>query len=52
MERKKLVGEEKLMVFTHKFGPCTLMGLNHKKDQEWGVSLLIQKGNEISCATD
>jgi hypothetical protein len=37
------------MVFSHKFGPYTLMDLNRKKGHGHGESSLIQKVNEISC---
>jgi hypothetical protein len=47
-----VVGKKKLIFFADKFGPCTLMGISHKKDQEWGVSSLIPKVNGILCLAD
>jgi hypothetical protein len=40
------------MILTHKFGPCTLMGLNHKKVLDRDVSSMIQRGNKTSCPAD
>jgi hypothetical protein len=38
---------KKLINFSHKFGPCTLMGLNRKKGQEQDVSSLTQRGSKF-----
>jgi hypothetical protein len=38
--------------FAHKFGPYTLMDLNHRKDLGQGASSLIQKVNVISYPVD
>jgi hypothetical protein len=50
--KEETVGTKKLMVFSHDSGPCTLMGLSHKKGWERGASSLIQKVNEFSCLVD
>jgi hypothetical protein len=52
IDKRKVVGKKKLMVFAQKFGPYTLMDLNHKKGQGQGVSSLIRKVNKISCPTN
>jgi hypothetical protein len=44
--------EEEKGDFFHKFGPYTLMDLNHRRDQGQGASSLIQKVNIISCPVD
>jgi hypothetical protein len=45
-ERRKVNRKKKLIIF-HKFGPYTLMDLNHKKGQGQGASSLIQKVNKF-----
>jgi hypothetical protein len=40
------------MIFAHKFGPWTLMGLNGNNGRDQDVSSLTRRGNEISCLAD
>jgi hypothetical protein len=47
-----VTGKKKSKDSSHKFGPYTLMALNHKKGLEQGASSLILKVNAIFYPLD